>query len=400
MAAEWKVDFKHLKSKVGVDDIAYHLGYRLDRAAGIGRYIEMVLPDGSGGVRDKIVIQNPNNKAEQLFFRRDGSKMKDVISLIQENINTFHVTGTSLWEKTAQVMAHFANEPIPEYGNSAYLYKAGYTGEQVFDPKRYEAQPFSGTNRYIMRELANRGFTEDTIRTFSPVLMEVRDTHNTKFVQPNLGFPYREPGKDEVVGFEIRGYNGWKGKAAGTNSNSAAWIVDLSHHQDRDAVQNVYFAESGYDIMALYQANRQKLCKECAVFVSLGGTFSEKQITGIMQYYTQARAIDCFDNDLPGRVYGIKMAALLENIPVAVIKSGREVQITSGNKEIRLDEEKVSLAEFRKNFPVRYKIGQWKAPSFYKDWNDVVINKPVKEIAHATLFQRNENLEKARQMKM
>lgn len=41
--ADYKVNFKDLKARVGVDDIAYALGYRLDRKAGVGRYIELVL---------------------------------------------------------------------------------------------------------------------------------------------------------------------------------------------------------------------------------------------------------------------------------------------------------------------------------------------------------------------
>ena len=40
--ADYKVNFKDLKARVGVDDIAYALGYRLDRKAGVGRYIELV----------------------------------------------------------------------------------------------------------------------------------------------------------------------------------------------------------------------------------------------------------------------------------------------------------------------------------------------------------------------
>ena len=40
---DYKVNFKELKSRVGVDDVAYALGYRLDRKAGVGRYIELVL---------------------------------------------------------------------------------------------------------------------------------------------------------------------------------------------------------------------------------------------------------------------------------------------------------------------------------------------------------------------
>ena len=45
---EYQVDFKALKSKVGIDDVAYSLGYQVDRKAGLGRYVEFVLPDGTG----------------------------------------------------------------------------------------------------------------------------------------------------------------------------------------------------------------------------------------------------------------------------------------------------------------------------------------------------------------
>ena len=41
--SDYKVNFREMKSRVGIDDIAYALGYRLDRKAGIGRYIELVL---------------------------------------------------------------------------------------------------------------------------------------------------------------------------------------------------------------------------------------------------------------------------------------------------------------------------------------------------------------------
>ena len=40
---DYKVNFKEMKARVGVDDVAYALGYRLDRKAGIGKYVEMVL---------------------------------------------------------------------------------------------------------------------------------------------------------------------------------------------------------------------------------------------------------------------------------------------------------------------------------------------------------------------
>ena len=35
-----KVDFKALKEKVGIDDIAYSMGYRVNRKAGVGKYLD------------------------------------------------------------------------------------------------------------------------------------------------------------------------------------------------------------------------------------------------------------------------------------------------------------------------------------------------------------------------
>lgn len=35
--SDYKVNFREMKSRVGIDDIAYALGYRLDRKAGVGR---------------------------------------------------------------------------------------------------------------------------------------------------------------------------------------------------------------------------------------------------------------------------------------------------------------------------------------------------------------------------
>ncbi|BDW77634.1 hypothetical protein BFINE_34290 [Bacteroides finegoldii DSM 17565] len=52
--ADYKVNFKDLKARVGVDDIAYALGYRLDRKAGVGRYIELVLGRTATGVTPSL----------------------------------------------------------------------------------------------------------------------------------------------------------------------------------------------------------------------------------------------------------------------------------------------------------------------------------------------------------
>lgn len=385
------VNFKDLKAKVGVDDIAYYLGYRLDRSAGVGRYIEMVLPDTTGH-KDKLIIKNPKEKAAQTYFRRNGAKGGDVVSLIRENLNSFHESGRNEWEIIGKVMARFANEPIPDYGDSLYLAKAGYSDNRVFDPKLYETKEIGSDLSEVMAFFAQRGINEETVAVFAPFIKQIRDSCHTTYKQFNIGFSYTEAGKDKVVGYEIRGFGSFKSKAAGTNSTTGAWIADLSQGGEPADIRNVYFAESAYDIMAFYQLNHLRLDAAHSVFVSLGGTFSDGQVKGIMSHYSEAKAMDCFDNDLAGRIYGIRMAALLEGIRMNIHKEDSEVKITIGDKNFNIPNDQLSIRELRKHVHIRYNVGEWKTAANYKDWNDQLMGKQLEVVAVKNKFARDRNL--------
>ena len=318
--SDYKVNFKDMKSRVGVDDIAYALGYRLDRKAGVGRYIELVLGEGNYR-RDIIIVSHPHNKAAQTFFRRDGSK-GDVVALIRENLNSFLVSGKDDWQKIAKVMARFANMPEPEYREDREYIKS-IKHDAVFDESRYEVKPID-TNR-IPGLFSQRGISDDTVKELSSFISLVRDKQNGKFEGYNIGFPYTNEHSDEANGYEIRGYGGYKSKAAGTDSSSSAWVADLTGG-NREVVRSVFFCESAFDAMAFYQMNKIQSGTDVAL-VSLGGTFSDKQITGTMARFPNARAFDCFDNDLAGRIYGLRMMAILEDIPMKINKKDGALSI-------------------------------------------------------------------------
>ena len=384
-------NFNELKEKVGVDDIAYSLGYRLKRSAGVGKFIEMVLADGRGGESDAIIIRNPKNKHDQTFFHRNGSGGGDVIKLIQENINGFGILGRDQWDTVGRVLSKFANEPIPDYGDGKYLKEAGYKESQEFDPKRYEVTPAKEHMQHVMSYFEPRGIRQETVETFAPYLSRVRDLQSS-YSNYNLGFPYTLPDTGEVVGYEIRGYKGFKSKANGTDSTKGAWIVDMSDRQNPLGVKNVYFAESGFDIMAFYQFNHQKLDPKSSVFVSLGGSFANQQVKGIMNHYCDARAMDCFDNDFNGRLYGIRMAGLVEGVHFNIARTDEVVHLTVKGKEFVMDAQKASIQELGTFMDLGDKIGMWKPAKAFKDWNDQVMNKPTTELVLPNKFQRNEKL--------
>ena len=389
-------DFKALKEKVGIDDIAYSLGYRVNRLAGVGKFVEMCLMDGNGKHIDTIVIRNPKDKAGQSFFRHNAMGKGDVINFIKENIDSFHEQGRNQWEKIANILRKFANEPIPDIGDSAYLKKMGYTESQHFDASRYEVQPMAEHLKNGMMYMTPRGFSKETLKTFSPFIVRIKDLKSERFNDYNIGFPYSEPGKDEILGYEVRGDGNFKGKVTGTNSTTAAWIASLSREENPMAVRNVYFAESAYDIMAFYQANAMRIDRETSVFVSIGGTFSDRQVTGIMRHYENANAVDCFDNDLAGRIYGIRMAGLLSGKHLNIVKCDDAVRITLDGKEVAFKEAETNLQEVSRHMGFSSRMRQWKPPKAFKDWNDVIMNKPFIQLTQKDKFERDAALEKRR----
>ena len=387
-------DFKALKEKVGIDDVAYSLGYRINRAAGVGRYVEMVLPGGDGGHTDSIVIGSPNDKARQYYFRHSRMGGGDVLAFITENIASFPETGRNKWDVAGKVLRRLANEPVPENEDAAYIGRV--VGRQEFDPERWETQPMAEHPANGMSFLAPRGLSRDTLDAFAPFIVRIRDRQSQNFKEFNIGFPYREPGSDEVAGYEIRGFSKYKTKAAGTNSSTAAWVADLSANKNPYAARNVYFSESAYDIMAFYQANKAKLDTGTSVFVSIGGSFSDRQVRGVMDHYANAKAVDCFDNDLAGQVYGIRMAAVLDNKSLRIVRTDDGIHLSVGGKDVLLPPEKATLTELGRHVSLSGRTRQWKPPADFKDWNDVVMHKPWRQQETAGKYQRDERLEERR----
>jgi hypothetical protein len=391
---EHQVDFKALKAKVGIDDIAYSLGYQIDRKAGLGRYVELVLPDGAGGRKDTIIVSHIHDKAQQTFFRRN-SQHGDVISFIQENANSFGISGRNNWDIINKVMAKFADQPIEEKAHRTYADISD--ASKPFNPKLYHTEPILqniDAAQYIFRQ---RSIKRETIQTFAPWIQRVKDTRfNSDYI--NVGFPYVQPGSDKVEGYEIRGYGSFKRKATGTNSTTAAWIVDFSQNHNPQDIKNVYFAESAYDIMAFYQANKARLQAELdqSVFVSIGGTFSNQQVGGIMNYYANARAVDCFDNDVPGRIYGMRMVSVVEKVSLNIVQTDDAIRVSHNGQEHQLDPQKATLNSLRSFIRFKREFGVEKAPTAYKDWNDVVMNKPSTVILTKSKYEREDNLREKR----
>ena len=387
--ADYKVNFKQLKNSVGIDDVAYSLGYRLDRKAGVGRYIELVLGDGKNR-RDTIIVTNTRNKASQVFFRRNGDK-GDVITLIKENLNSFFVSGKDDWEKVAKVMARFANMPEPEYRNDRD-YVGSALPSRNFEADRYEIRNISGDT--LPKVLSDRGFTLDTIRVFSDHIRLIRDKRNGNFDGYNIGFTYTTSDEGKPAGYEIRGLSGYKSKASGTNSSSAAWVANISGARS-DMVESVYFFESAFDALAFHQLNKARLPERIAL-VSLGGTFSDNQVRNVIQRFPNARSFDCFDNDISGRSYSLRLMAIVEDMPMKITKTDSFLLVETKGKSIEVKSDKSVSSQILDKVPIKRKLGHWTPPKNFKDWNDCLLNKPMELKVTPVKSDRDRNLSERR----
>ena len=314
-----------------------------------------------------------------------------MVTLIRENLNAFNVSGKDEWQKIAKVLSRFANMPEPEYREDReYVQSVRY--HATFDSSRYEVKPINPDK--IPAIFQQRGLSDETVRTFAPFIRLIRDRKNENFDGYNIGFPYTNGENDKVRGYEMRGYGGYKSKAAGSDSSSSAWVTDLSGGYP-NVVKSVFFCESAFDAMAFFQWNRKQLTNEIAL-VSLGGTFSDGQIRQVLNRFPGARPFDCFDNDLPGRIYGLRMMALVENIPLKINRIRDSLEVEANGRSFRLDPERPFQVQVKEHLSVRYDMGQWLPPKAFKDWNDCLLNKPMEVRLHPTKQDQINNLAERR----
>lgn len=378
--------FSEIKAKVGIDDVAFALGYRIDKKAGVGKYYELVLGDPARP-SDKIIVRNTPDKASQFYFRRDGSK-GDVVSLIRENINSFNVEGDNEWTRVANALAKLSNTPVPKNEESMYLQKSNVSSK-VFDPSRYSVYPVNPDNLPYL--LKYRGLSENCVRDFGMSLVLIRDNQNTKFQGFNIGFPYTDPETNALSGYEIRGSGGFKSKATGTDSAHSAWIAEFPAGNPQN-VKNVYFFESAFDAMAFYQMNKARINNAPFAVVSVGGAFNVSLAERIIKRFPLAKSWDCFDNDLAGQLYSATLVKATDKTAFELDSKDDVVSLKFGDKTLQCPKDKFDFRLSAVTLGMQYSCGHWKSPNNYKDWNDCLLGKQIEPQFSQSKYQRDENL--------
>lgn len=367
---EERLSFQELKARVSVIDVASFLGYQYDRSKGVTQP-SFVLTDGGGTVLDRIYVKNPNDNSHQGYWRRNGvNNTGDVISFVKENIDKFGVSGRNELDMVNKVLHKFAGKDFET--PASIEYKQHSKTSQTFNPERWEQIHSPQVRDKIF---SARNISTYTTIAFSKFIHIVQDKEQGGKYS-NVGFPYSIPGEDKIVGYELRGVNNFKSKAAGTNSSEGMWLASFADSPEK--VKNIYITESAFDALAFYQLHKERIDLKSSAFVSFGGSFSDKQMIGLSQQFPTARPVLLFDKDLNGHMYDIRAIALISGTKLQARLSGDSVHIEANGKKFDILQEELSAKKFSELSGISIPSEQllvYKPPKDIKDWNDVLLQE-------------------------
>lgn len=402
--------YNDYKAKVSIMMVAHDLGYIWDRKEGRSQP-HFVRKDTHGNVIDDINIKNPNVYENQGYWRRHPAPGQlatgDLISFIKENKREFdeYAIARNDIDLVNRVLARYARVPM----TIADAFR-GAMGVDEYSKKTFRIEDwdrtlgFSNTGLAIMRE---RGFSRETSELFARHVEMVRNKNSTnRFV--NLAFPYTVPGRDEIKGYEIRGFGSFKSKAEGTDSEigGACWCVYLGNRTEgwQKMVSQIHMAESAFDVMAFTEMNRDKLDLGKCVFVSLGGQFANKPLLKLKEAFPNAGMSLHFDNDTAGRTMTCKAIALFNDKTLKVTPEEGRTVYNLDEKVFSLEDGENTVENFVKKSSLDMSsIEVWGAPGNNKDWNDALKAQKGenmdRKVANAERHQQMKEKEKHKQFK-
>lgn len=372
-----KYTFEDYKERISIMEVAIDLGYKFDKSVGRTQPC-FVLSDNNGREMDKIYIKNPQNNAIQGYWRRTLSGKHgsgDLIGFVKENIRLFpeHINARNEIDAINKVLARFANViDKPDYKMQEFIQENKNWQPKVFNEDRF-LKFQEGKVDQAMKFLTQRGISREIVQLFSNNFEIVKDQESPRNYK-NIGFPYTLPGEEKTNGYELRGYGGFKSKAEGTDSTKSSWQAYLGNN--KSLISQLHFAESALDIMAFVEIYKDRLNLEECLFISFGGTFSEAQLQGLRNKYPGGTLNLHFDNDLNGIVYDCRTAAILKGENLKCKSDGNDIYFSIKEKTFNIPIESFSFNTFKNKLGgLGDEIIVFKAPSPYKDWNDVLMSQ-------------------------
>lgn len=374
-------EYKDYKSKISIMKVLKELGYAYDPTKGKTQP-SFILKDMYGHETDRVYIKRPTDNERAYWWRRTGGvdrEFGDVIDLVKANLHSFSAAAGARNEIDAlnRVLADLANMPIdPKAALAEFIKSQGQKEAKPFHIGRYERT--LGSVETAMKFLKERAIDPEIVGLFINSIECIHDSESN-YSYKNLAFPYTKAGTiyrpdapENITGYEIRGFKGFKSKAEGTDSSRSCWQAYLGKDEN-PVIEKIHFAESALDLMAYVQIRKSNIDFDKTLFVSVGGTFADDQMKNLLKSFPLAMPVLHFDNDINGVMYDCRTACLIAEKSLSSSKSGDNLNFTVGERAFTLPIDGFTYGKFRDAAGIRPRLQVEKAPSLYKDWNDILI---------------------------
>jgi hypothetical protein len=390
------LSYEDFMSRVNIQDLLVDAGYQLNRRDGL-RYPSYVRY-GSDGKRvhgDKFIVT-----ANGLCcFQPPERKNYNVVSFIKEHPHLFadYSPGMSKDKLVNLVCNRILNNPVEErLQNNQAEHTAKPFDIKEYDCKRFDPKDWESQKPFYPY-FKNRGIDLHTQRAFAGHFMIVGKSHADGKSYSNLSFPLSLAAKPEqIVGLEERsrpnaeGKTAYKGMAAGSNAAEGLWIGRLENHRSDQGfakplsqVKDVYWFESALDAMAFYQLNHEQPGMGDAVYVSTGGSPSNRQFSSMIDATPDATHHLCFDRDRAGEMFALNFALQKEGRVFSSYLSmdKSKLIVNSMSKDFKRYELPLEPFDFHelcdKLHIDKTNIDYRPCDERYKDWNDQLMEKPI-----------------------
>lgn len=352
--------FSEYKEKISIIQILEDLGYVPDITK--GRVTPVYVKIINGQKVDEVMIKNPNSLSNQVYYDRKYQG-GDVISFIKNHLEDFpQHQHRNQYIHINKVLSHYSkNTYIPKYKHFKL------DKEHIpFEIERYKQLETKKQDlNYLIIE---RKIDSNVVEKFLPFITRVQDVHS-KHKFSNIAFPYRIPGENwgQITNFEIKNY-GFNGMAVGGDKTNSVWIANFA--SDDESVRDVFIAESAIDAMSFYELYQKEMNFSSSCFCSVGGYVTNNQIIRILKAFPKAQIHMCFDNDLAGILYDIRVHSVLMGYELKFRKEDEKTIFQVDNKEITLPNDELNLENFSKKMKDIILCKVHKSSKLYKDFNE------------------------------
>jgi hypothetical protein len=341
MATYNQPSFQDYRQQISIIELALHAGYEWQPKK--GKTMPVLYHPGFD---DHIVVKNPNDPANQVYFQTGSySDRGTLINFVSNRLTSCF----SQFNKPNRTPAQCINDVLKEYMGIVPEQKQSVKKlenfihqsfqevgtEKQFSLEHYKLSQLPEKNyltqeRYIQPELLNSPQFSGTVATQriyfnegKPVSLAGNELPPTgENVLENIAFPYI-PGDGEAInGLELRTAT-FKSHATGSDRRNGVWISN----PNETPTQRLVVGESAIDLLSLRQLelNTGLHPQADSRYASIGGSLSLDNLTTLERFMNQkTQLVFAFDNDDKGARYVLTALTALSNESLALTQASQQ----------------------------------------------------------------------------